>query len=561
MVAFLFLNPAGIAALVALMFLSLGTVLPCPPICQICSVYAVECEEVSSLEDVLTTLPSSTQQILLRQGNLSEIPPLAFSNFTNLHLLSITGFLVSSLADLTFFIPYVNYLKILDLSNNQLLSCTIESLAFSGLLYLEELILTNNSLDILRRTWFLEMPGLNKLFLAINRITYLPPRTFENLNKLDELVVSSNMIQYLPMDAFFGLLSLTKLDLSSNKILFINHEAFQPLQALKYLLLFQNRLTTLPGLPNSITFLFIHRNPWVCDCQLIHSMELMQAKIQLPAAVTCKRPPFLAGHQVSSSKLLGCTSSYLSSSLFSTIDLLPSNPRNVKLIFGLLESKAALTMLGVPHSVAKTLSEERWLAACFPGFQPTSVIANCAGDIDSIYEYPSPLVSTTALNTTSFVQMTVTEPIQKNQDQGMDVLQILGTKPVAVTGRSVDLLPPNRMDIRGLSEEIQHPELLLEAVAEGIEQPLEEGDKHAVSPSSNTSYYFFRTGTDPPLQEFPVSIRSCSKVTFSDIAGDINQKSPSITSICPLVERMYQIDFALPVEEEAKPVQGEEWDG
>ncbi|KAM6431071.1 uncharacterized protein PHA67_001884 [Liasis olivaceus] len=865
------------------------------------------------------------------------------------------------------------------------------------------------------------MPGLSKLFLAINRITYLPPRTFENLNKLDELVVSSNMIQYLPMDAFFGLLSLTKLDLSSNKILFINDEAFQPLQALKYLLLFQNRLTTLPGLPNSITFLFLHRNPWVCNCQLIHSMELMQAKIQSPAGVTCKRPPFLAGHPVTRSKLLGCTSSptsYLSSSLFSTIDFLPSNSGNVKLIYSLLggfflgltaglfccyclpkccscrrsanqpknektfssnwvkpsaneeekpserdsqilcslpvaessavafegghiergtccgqlgcasqicyteqvrfqrplvaylsldamgrsivtlhekgnearcpvfsqpccqaprentervtevsgdggnqeqhctkcmhglngscvlptamdqierkqsglgqqvdtqlygqtlhpkihlrdtqplqalvhidfpdgsamkieqnratscksppkmneshqsrshipasprwsrrkrenhgqphhhsqagftspenhtgsdvrpwqaswtggkdprrpdlylsfaskpnksqrwkhscphpthevtttpslssissqpeankfhylkepcpecfsvtrrpgkrarsspyldktplagemilthrksrsrqedpvisftrngstlsriwkcqncgwegsvpcsinqrrlaqpgvvprssrtfldvstqwsstdavrlkESKVALTFLGVPPNVAKTLSEERWLAACLPGYQPTSALTNHAGDVDSIYEYPSPLVSTTALNTaSSFVEMTATEPTLKNQNQGMDCLQIRETTPVAVTDHSVDLLPPNRIGIRGLSEEIQHPESLLEIIAVGTEQSSEEGEKDAVSLSSNASGYFFRTGTKPSLQELPVSVTRCSKVTFSDTSGHISQKTPSITSICPLVQKMYQIDFPLPVEEAAKP--------
>ncbi|KAG8141747.1 hypothetical protein E2320_006435 [Naja naja] len=223
--------------------------------------------------------------------------------------------------------------------NNQLVSCTIEPLAFSGLLYLEELVLANNSLDVLKGTWFMEMPKLKKLSLALNRITYLPPRTFENLNTLDELEVSSNMIQYLPMDAFLGLVSLTKLDLSINKILFINQEAFQPLQALQDLLLFQNRLTTLPTLPDSINFLLLHRNPWVCNCQLIQSMQSVEAKIQLPTGVTCKRPLFLEGQQVTSSKLLGCAplpSSYLPSPLFSTFDFPLIRAGNVKLICGLL---------------------------------------------------------------------------------------------------------------------------------------------------------------------------------------------------------------------------------
>ncbi|XP_025028117.1 uncharacterized protein LOC112541700 [Python bivittatus] len=219
----------------------------------------------------------------------------------------------------------------------------------------------------------------------------------------------------------------------------------------------------------------------------------------------------------------------------------------------LKESKVALTFLGVPHNVAKTLSEERWLAACFPGYQPTSALTNHAGDIDSIYEYPSPLVSTTLNTAASFVEMTATEPTLKNQNQGMDFLQIRETTPVAVTDHSVDLLPPNRMGIRGLSEETQYPESLLETIVVGTEQSSEEGEKDVVSLSSNASGYFFRTGTNPSLQELPVSITRSSKVTFSDTSRRISQKTPSITSICPLVQKMYQIDFPLPVEEEAKP--------
>ncbi|XP_039183061.1 uncharacterized protein LOC120300736 [Crotalus tigris] len=1022
----------GITGFVAVLFLDLGIVLPCPPICQLCSVSTVECEDVSSISDVLITLPSSTQQILLQQGNLSEIPPLSFSNFTNLYFLSITGFLISSLADFTFFTPYVNPLKILDLSHNQLLSCTIEPLAFSGLLYLEELILTNNSLDVLRGTWFMEMPNLKKLCLALNRITYLPPRTFENLNTLDELVVSSNMIQYLPMDAFFGLVSLTKLDLSINKILFINQEAFQPLQVLQDLLLFQNRLTTLPTFPDSINFLLLHKNPWLCNCQLIQSMQVVEAKIQTPTGVTCKSPPFLSGHQVTSSKILGCApspSSSLSSPLFSAIDFPPSRSGTFKLICGLLggfflgltvglfccyclpkccggrspfaihsknekalssswvkpsthqegktsdrdpqilsglpaaessamalegghfargtccgplvsasqilygeqlrfqsplvaylsvdpmgrsivtlrekghetrcpvfgqpcypvpqddthkrtevsrdggtqeqhsatcmhglrgscvpptardqiarkqsglgehvdhlmnvqilhpkihvrdtqplpalvhidfpdgcavkieqnrtashtspsmrneshqggsptqaspgclkrkrnncghprhrsqagftspeseppselrhwqeswtgrkaprrsdlhlsfastpnkrqtwkpcpshpthevtstpslssvssqpeacrfhywkepcpegvprhpgkrarafqelekaqqagdtilthrksrsrqedsrfltrkestlsriwkcrncgcegsapcpvnprrcaqpgagsrrtfieastqwsstdavhlkENEFALTFLGVPHNVAKTRSEERWLAACFPDFQPSSVQAIHPGEVDSIYEYPSPLVSTTAFDTASvLVEDTVMVPILKHQDLSTDFLNIPQTKPTAVMDPLLGQLPPEKIAFRSLSEALQPPEeILLETLALGREELSEESQEEPMTPSPTVSAFSFRTDTSPSLQELPLSIMSCSQVTFSAIPGDSHPKTPSVMTICPLVQKMFQIDFPLPAEEEeekeeeAKPFQGGEWDG
>ncbi|KAJ6654637.1 hypothetical protein lerEdw1_006790 [Lerista edwardsae] len=220
-------------ALIGLWLLFARTALPCPPMCQSCSAQTAECEQVSSLSDVLVGLSRYTESILLRHGNLSKIPEQSFTKFNNLRFLSITGFLVSALKNLTFSSIRINSLRRLDLSHNHLLSCTIDPMAFSGLSFLDELILTNNSLDILRRSWFAEMPALSKLFLGFNRILYLAPRTFESLAKLKELDVSSNLIQYLPMDAFYGLPLLTRLDLSSNRLLFINREVFQSLLALR----------------------------------------------------------------------------------------------------------------------------------------------------------------------------------------------------------------------------------------------------------------------------------------------------------------------------------------
>ncbi|CAI5794339.1 reticulon-4 receptor-like 1 [Podarcis lilfordi] len=317
-----------------LLLLSKEAALLCPPRCQSCSVFAAKCEQVSALSEVLVGLSSYTEKIHLRHGNLSEIPPLSFTKFSNLQFLSITGFLVSSLTNLTFSTVHANRLRVLNLSNNHLLSCMVQPMAFSGLLLLDELILTNNSLDILRRSWFSEMPILSKLFLGANRIAYLPPRTFESLAKLDELVVSSNLIQYLPMDTFYGLPLLTKLDLSSNKIMFINHEVFQPLQTLKHLLLFQNRLSVLPILPGSVNFLFLHKNPWECNCQLARSMEPLMAKIQYLDDIVCDRPPNFAGHQVMSIRPGDCVS--LSPSPSPSTHLLPSAILNLSFFYGFL---------------------------------------------------------------------------------------------------------------------------------------------------------------------------------------------------------------------------------
>lgn len=277
---------------------------------------------------VLGGLSTSTERIRLRNGNLTEIPPFAFENFASLRFLSLTGFLMSSLTDLAFFTAQVNSLRSLDLSHNHLLTCRIEPMAFAGLGSLEELILTNNTLDAVKKSWFFEMTGLHRLFLTDNRITYLPPKTFESLGKLDHLIVSSNRIQYLSMDTFYGLTSLTTLDVSSNEILFIHMEALQPLQALKYLLLFKNRLTVLPILPVSVNFLFLHENPWDCNCQLANSIKSFTDKVQTTQGAVCDKPPSLAGRRMTDTKPEGCPS--LSS------NIPPQTILNLRLLFGFL---------------------------------------------------------------------------------------------------------------------------------------------------------------------------------------------------------------------------------
>ncbi|XP_043354965.1 uncharacterized protein LOC119844355 isoform X2 [Dermochelys coriacea] len=286
----------ALASFLLLIFLEVAQ--SCPPICKYCSTGLAECEHVSSLQEVLPGLPNSTEKILLRHGNLSKIPPLSFQNFPRLHLLSITGFLFSSLANLTFVVKNISSLRSLDLSSNCLRSCGIEPLAFSGLGILEELILTNNALDMLKSSWFLEMTLLTKLLLSDNKITYLPPRTFESLAKLNELIVSSNFIQYLSMDTFYGLASLTKLDLSSNEILFINNDVFQPLQALTHLWLFKNKMTALASMPDSLTSLSLNENPWTCNCHLVSSMQLLKEKVQTPSGLVCNSPPSLRGRHM-----------------------------------------------------------------------------------------------------------------------------------------------------------------------------------------------------------------------------------------------------------------------
>ncbi|KAJ1146123.1 hypothetical protein NDU88_012405 [Pleurodeles waltl] len=247
---------------------------------------------------ILPGLSNSTEAIILLKGGLNAIPPEAFQNFSKLRWLYINGCLVSSLENRTFVTGEGNSLQELDLNNNRLQSCTVDILAFAGLARLEKLILTNNALDALKASWFMDMKFLTKLNMSANMINYIPPRTFETLSALDHLDLADNRIQYLHTETFFGLDSLTELNVSRNLILFIDEDTFEPLKALQVLRLVGNRLVTLKALPELVGYVYLHQNPWECSCKFFNLVVSLKEKIVDVSSVLCDMPTYLKGEQV-----------------------------------------------------------------------------------------------------------------------------------------------------------------------------------------------------------------------------------------------------------------------
>ncbi|KAG8141748.1 hypothetical protein E2320_006437 [Naja naja] len=148
----------------------------------------------------------------------------------------------------------------------------------------------------------------------------------------------------------------------------------------------------------------------------------------------------------------------------------------------------------------------------------------------------------------------------------MDFQKVQDTKPMSFVGHLVDRWPLEKKAFRSLGEKVQRSEeILLEVIALDGEKPLEDSEAEPVTPSPVVSGFSFRTGGNPSLQELPICITSCSQITLSATPEDTNQKTHSIMTLCPLIQKMFQIDFPLPAEEEeeeeAKPFQGEEWNG
>ncbi|XP_007938356.1 immunoglobulin superfamily member 10 [Orycteropus afer afer] len=186
----------------------------------------------------------------------------------------------------------------------------------------ERINLGYNSLVRLKETDFSGLNKLELLMLHSNGIHTIPDKTFSDLQALQVLKMSYNKVQKLQKDTFYGLRSLTRLHMDHNNIEFINPEVFYGLTFLrlvhlegnqltklhpdtfvslrylqifkisfiKYLYLSDNFLTSLPqevvSYMPGLESLYLHGNPWICDCHLKWLSDWIQEK---PDIIKCKR--------------------------------------------------------------------------------------------------------------------------------------------------------------------------------------------------------------------------------------------------------------------------------
>lgn len=140
-------------------------------------------------------------------------------------------------------------------------------------------------------------PDTQELYLQNNQIHAVHPWAFREASSLQVLDLSNNNISILSASSFQGLHCLLVLNLANNSIRDIDSKLFSPTNSLSELNLAFNSIASLPGNLaedfrnltrlsvrhnglqrldrtlleplSKLQALFLHNNPWTCDCQVI----------------------------------------------------------------------------------------------------------------------------------------------------------------------------------------------------------------------------------------------------------------------------------------------------
>ena len=183
-------------------------------------------------------------RILQLNGKLSYFNLDSFSNLKELHL---NG---TILYDFNFdlFDSLCNHLEYIDIRSKNLDDKYLEKLFYGrNFPYLTTFDINGSSAMIkLEKKLFDGLQTLQKLtFLSIKNLRIIDAYAFSNLINLEELELSDTCIEFIDKTTFSNLINLKTLTLQENQIESIEEYSFSSLHNLEYLNLSSNRLTLL----------------------------------------------------------------------------------------------------------------------------------------------------------------------------------------------------------------------------------------------------------------------------------------------------------------------------
>ncbi|KAM9318688.1 immunoglobulin superfamily member 10 [Pholidichthys leucotaenia] len=150
----------------------------------------------------------------------------------------------------------------------------------SGLEHLKILLLHSNTIHSIEDRVFKDLKSLQILKISYNKVKKINKDTFRGLDSLLRLHIDHNHIDFINPEAFYGLNNLELVSLEGNHIQQLHSDTFVTLRhsqvfkvsSIRSIDLSDNLLTTLPKDVFSACIhlenLFLHGNPWKCDCRM-----------------------------------------------------------------------------------------------------------------------------------------------------------------------------------------------------------------------------------------------------------------------------------------------------
>lgn len=197
------------------------------------------------------------KRITIEPGNLNDISPNFTLNTPALREISINMNALTEVRKNVF--PIIPLEKI-DLGSNKI--NMIHEGAFKDII-VSFLILDDNKLKTIEPKWF-HNSKVTRLFVRHNQINHIQSNAFKGIKYLEEINLSYNFINYIEDNAFSHLKSLRNLNLTGNTLTHLN---FLDNMKLTKLDVGFNRISYI-FLRNStsIEYFLVFPNPWQCNC-------------------------------------------------------------------------------------------------------------------------------------------------------------------------------------------------------------------------------------------------------------------------------------------------------